>query len=97
MSIKNKLLRGDVMFKYDELVSNAVKILDEYNLEDEILQCKKRGYLDPYDMRDYIQMLTSNLELIDALEELSLDEFMEYLTARYKIRWQEIVSYRMML
>lgn len=85
------------MFEYDELSSNAVKILDKYNLEDEILQCKKRGYLDPYDIRDYIQMLTSNLELIDALEELSLDEFMEYLTERYKIRWQEIISYRMML
>lgn len=29
------------MFEYDELASNAVKILDEYNLQDEILQCKK--------------------------------------------------------
>ena len=83
------------MFEYDELASNAVKILDKYNFEIEILNCKKRGYLDPYDAREHIEMLISDIELIEALEELSLDEFMEYLTARYGVRWEEVVSYHM--
>lgn len=83
------------MFEYDELASNAVKTLDKYNLEDEILQCRKIKYLDPYDIREHIEESTNDFELIDALEELSLDEFMEYLTVRYGIRWEEVVSYRM--
>lgn len=83
------------MFEYDELASNAVKIIDKYNLEDEILQCRKIKYVDPWDIRSHIEAFTTDFELIDALEELSLDEFMEYLTARYGIRWKEVISYRM--
>jgi hypothetical protein len=92
---KNKLLKGDIMFEYDELASNAVKTLDKYNLEGEILQCRKIKYLDPYDIREHIEESTNDFELIDALEDLALDEFMEYLTVRYGIRWEEVISYRM--
>lgn len=83
------------MFEYDELVSNAAKILDKYNLEDEILQCRKVRCVDPWDIRSHIESSTNDFELIDALEELSLDEFMEYLTVKYGIRWEEVISYRM--
>ena len=83
------------MFEYDELASNAAKILDKYNLEDEIIHCRKIRYLDPFEIRNHIAKSTNNFELIDALEELSLDEFMEYLTVRYGIKWEEVISYRM--
>lgn len=83
------------MFEYDELASNAVKILDKYNLEDEILQCREIRYVDPWDIRTHIEASTNDLELIDALAELALDEFMEYLTVKYGIRWEEVISYRM--
>lgn len=83
------------MFEYDELASNAAKILDKYNLEDEILQCRTIKCLDPYGIRNHIEAFTNDFELIDALEELSLDEFMEYLTEKYGIRWEEVISYRM--
>ena len=83
------------MFEYDELASNAAKTLDKYNLKDEIQQCRQLKYFDPYDIRNHMQLYTNDFELMDALEELSLDEFMEYLTARYGIRWEEVISYRM--
>lgn len=83
------------MFEYDELASNAAKILDKYNLEDEILQCRIIKYLNPVDIRNHIEASTNDFEFIDALEELTLYEFMEYLTEKYGVKWEEVISYRM--
>jgi len=82
------------MFEYDELASNAVKVLDKYNFKEEIAHCRDARWLSPDDIREHIGFENEG-EVEEALEDLSLDEFMEYLTARYKIRWQEIISYRM--
>ena len=82
------------MFEYDELASNAVKILDKYNFEEKILQCRKARWLSPDDIREHIGFENEG-EVENALEDLSLDEFMDYLTARYSIKWEEIISYRM--
>ena len=82
------------MFDYDEAASNAVKILDKYNFEEEILQCRQAKWLSPYDIREHIGFNNEG-EVENVLEDLSLDEFMEYLTARYGVRWDEVISYRM--
>ena len=89
------------MFEYDELASNAVMILDKYNLENEILKCREYDITDPYEIRAHIEESVFErdsifeLEVLLALEDLSIGEFVEYLTAKYGIRWQEVVSYRM--
>jgi hypothetical protein len=61
------------MFEYDELASNAVKILDKYNFEKEILQCRKAKWTSPYDIREHIGFENEG-EVENALEDLSLDE-----------------------
>lgn len=82
------------MFEYDELAKNAVDVLDSYNFEPDICFCRDTKTLDPYDIREYLQAQHKG-EVETALDDLSVDEFMEYLTIRYKVRWAEIVSYQM--
>lgn len=83
------------MFEYDELASNAVKILDKYNFEDDIIHCNEMGYVDMIMFRDYIESM-NDVEVFEALENLSSDEFREYFTIRYGVKWVEIIKYRMM-
>lgn len=82
------------MFEYDELASNAVKVLDKYNLEGSIASCKKSGYLDVYKVLNYLETFEDS-EVFSALQDLSIDEFMEYLTIRYGVKWAEIIKYEM--
>ena len=82
------------MFEYDELARNAVEVLNEYNLEDSIVRCKELGYLDVYMVRNYLETFEDS-EIFGALQDLSIDEFMEYLTTRYGIKWAEIIKYEM--
>ena len=82
------------MFEYDKLASAAVKILDECDFKEDIEHCKRIRMLDAYDIREFLEK-NYLWEIRDALDNLSLDEFMEYLTARYNVRWQEISRYEM--
>ena len=82
------------MFEYDELASEAVKVLDGCDFSEEIEYCKRSKIRDAYDIREYIER-SYLWEVGEALDNLSLDEFMEYLTARYNVRWQEISYYEM--
>lgn len=82
------------MFEYDELASNAVKVLDEYNLKDSIVRCKELGYLDVHMVLNYLETFEDS-EVFGALQDLSTDEFMEYVTTRYGIKWAEIIKYEM--
>ena len=85
------------MFDYDEWVRAAALVLDYYDLREMLAQCKERCILNPFEIKDYIQNSTHNLELVHALEELSSYELMEYLTDRYGVRWVETISYNMVL
>lgn len=82
------------MFEYDESASKAVEVLDKCDFSEDIEYCKLTKIREAYDIREYLE---NNYlwEVRDALDELSIDEFMEYLTARYNIRWQEISHYEM--
>ena len=82
------------MFEYDELASKAVTILDECDFKEDIEHCKRVRMLDAYDIREFLEK-NYLWEIGEALDNLSLDEFMEYLTARYNVHWHEISHYEM--
>ena len=79
-------------FGYDELATEAVKILDKYNFKEALEAFKRMKILDPHDIREH---LGNNYGILEYLEYLSLDEFMEYLSVRYGVKWTEIINYRM--
>ena len=82
------------MFEYDKLASKAVTILDKCDFKEGIEHCKRVKMLDLYDIREFLEK-NYLWEIRDALDSLSLDEFMKYLTARYDIRWHEFSHYEM--
>lgn len=82
------------MFEYNELTSKAVTILDEYDFKEDIEHCKRIRMLDAYDIREFLEK-NYLWEVRDVLDDLSLDAFMEYLTARYGVRWREASYYEM--
>lgn len=84
------------MFDYDPASKRAADKLDEYDLSELLLQCYDVGWVDPWDIRERA-ILVEYPELADILDELSTDEFMEYLTKRYNVRFEEVISYRMRL
>lgn len=81
------------MFEYDRDARCATEVLDEYNLSDILSKCNDLGWRDPWDIKERV-LLTKYPELTDTLDDLSLDEFIEYLCARYPVRFEEVVSYR---
>ncbi len=82
------------MFEYDQETSHAAETLDKYDLSDVLSECNDLGWRDPWDIRERA-LLTKYPELTNTLDDLSLDEFMEYLCERYPVRFEEVVSYRM--
>ena len=84
------------MFEYDEDAKAAAEKLDEYNFIELLRSCYINNLRDPWDIRDKIMDEYTELGLVDsALDYLSNDEFMEYLSERYPIRFEEIIGYRM--
>jgi len=81
------------MFEYDEDAKMASEELDKYNFKYILGLCYDSDIRDPYDIKDYI--ISSLPELEEILEYLTEDEWMEYLTERYPIRFEEIIKYRM--
>ena len=82
------------MFEYDELACAASEILDKHNFEDDILECRERGLSSVWEIRDYFEF-ENGMEVCCALDDLSNDEFMEYLTKRYGVQWKQVVAYHM--
>lgn len=86
------------MFDYDEYASDAVKVLDKYDLREIISWIINCGTKDSYDIKEalvehYTNECVGCEEVGEALENLSLDEFREYLTERYGIQWWEHITY----
>lgn len=82
------------MFEYDELTIKATIILDKYNFKEDIEHCKQVDILDPYDIREFLETKYPG-EISDALDNLSIYDFMDYLKTRYNVRWYELINYRM--
>lgn len=86
------------MFDYDEFASEAAKVLDKYDLREPLNWIINGGCKDSYDIREALsEHYTNNCvgyeEVAEALENLSLDEFREYLTVRYGVQWWEHITY----
>lgn len=82
------------MFEYDELAAWAVTVLDRHDFKDTMDILKAAGKRDPYDIMDALSKYYKG-EIEEALNVLSLDEFMEYTTVRYRSRWEEDITYRL--
>ncbi|MGN0246512.1 MAG: hypothetical protein ACI4DK_11200 [Lachnospiraceae bacterium] len=81
------------MFEYDEASQKAAEKLDNYDLTNILSWCYDASWRDPWDIKQKIQI--EYPELDDILDDLSSDEFMEYLSKKYNVRFEEIISYRM--
>lgn len=81
------------MFEYDEASRRAVETLDGYNLTDFISGCYTIGCTNLWDVKDRMAEMFSELEPV--LDDLTSDEFMEYLCNRYNVRFEEETSYWM--
>lgn len=82
------------MFEYDESARKAVEILDTYDLSSTLNDAYHEMVKDPWDIKvEYIPSRYPELE--DVLSDLCEDEFMEYLSSRYPVKFDEVISYRM--
>lgn len=82
------------MFDYDQASCKAASALDNYDLTEVLLECRNSGYRDPWDIQEK-GIIVNFPELETVLDDLSLDEFMDYLRNRYTVRFDEVISYRM--
>ena len=84
------------MFEYDELSREAVRVLDNDDFGHLIDICRDLKIKNVYAVKDFFEYTNSfDDNIAIALNNLSPDEFMEYLTARYNVKWTEIISYEM--
>jgi len=84
------------MFEYDKFSKAAAEELDKYDFTEILSDCYDSGLRDSWDIRCRIADKHSELDVDDgALDNLSNDEFMEYLSKRYNVRFEEVVTYRM--
>lgn len=82
------------MFEYDDASRKAAETLDKYDFTDILSECYDKGIRDPWDIL-HREILARHPELEAAADNLSTDEFMEYLCDKYHVRFEEVVSYRM--
>lgn len=80
------------MFDYDEESRNAVVTLDKYDLAIYLKACVKNHVTDSGDVRE-VFMTMCNGDVKTAIECLTMDEFMEYLTSRYNAYWSDEIRY----
>lgn len=84
------------MFEYDKYAEAAAKKLDEYDFSEILSSCYDNDLRNPWDIENAISEEYEELGSDDgALGNLSCDEFMEYLSKRYNVMFEEITTYRM--
>ena len=84
------------MFEYDKYAKAAADKLDEYDFTEILSWCYDNGLRDPWDIRCKIEDEHYELSVDDgALDNLSIDEFMDYLSEKYSVRFEEVTTYRM--
>lgn len=84
------------MFEYDKYAKAAAEELDKYDFTEILSSCYDEGLRDFWDILDKIIEKHEELDVNDgALDNLSSDEIMDYLSTRYNVRFDEIITYRM--
>ena len=81
------------MFEYDKAAKITAEKLDKYDFGDILSWCYDANWREPWDIKQKISIEYNELD--DVLDDLSSDEFMEYLSEKYNVRFEEIISYRM--
>ena len=84
------------MFEYDEYSKAAAEELDKYDFNEILSSCYDDNANSLWEIVDKI--IEKFPELYDgdgALDNLSSDEIMEYLSERYNVRFEEIITYHM--
>lgn len=84
------------MFDYDKESRDAAATLDKDDLSEQLKWCLERDYTELCDIRGcFMESYKFNNEMYAAIEALTLDEFMEYLTTRYGAYWSDEITYYM--
>lgn len=82
------------MFDYDKESRDAAATLDKYDLTEVLEWCLERDYTELCDIRGwFMENYKYDEKMYAAVEALSLDEFMEYLTSRYGAYWSDEITY----
>ena len=84
------------MFEYDKYAKAAAEELDKYDFTEILSWCYDNHLCEFGDIVDKIIEEHKELDVNDgALDNLSGDEIREYLSERYNVRFDEIITYRM--
>lgn len=81
------------MFEYDVAAMEAVKRLDEYDFTEILRECYENRIRESWCLKDKIA--DNYKEIEDALDNLNLYEFMDYLYDRYPIRFETVTIHKM--
>lgn len=84
------------MFEYDKYAKAAAEELDKYDFTEILSSCYDNHENSLWEIIDRIIETFPELDVDDgAIDNLSGDEIMEYLSERYNVRFEEITTYRM--
>lgn len=84
------------MFEYDTAAKAAAEKLDKYDFTEILKYCYGHELRSPWDIYDVIVEEYAELDVMDSpLDELSEHELMDYLSERYNVVFEEVVTYRM--
>ena len=84
------------MFEYDFISKHAADELDKYDFTEILNYCYYNGLVNPWEIVDIIIEEHNELGTEDGpFENLSLDEVIEYLSERYNVAFEEVITYRM--
>ena len=84
------------MFEYDECSKAVAKELDKYDFTETLSLCYDDKENSLWEIVDRIIETFPELNVDDgAIDNLSSDEIMEYLSEKYNVRFEAITTYRM--
>ena len=82
------------MFEYDKDSQRAAEELDKYDLTQVLSDCYDNGTVEACDIQ-HEGILVKYPELEDVMDNLTLSEFMLYISIRYGVVFDEVITYRM--
>lgn len=82
------------MFEYDLYAQIAAATLDEYDFTETLRSCYEQGMRTPFEIADEIENKYGGA-CVEAIDDLDMYEVMEYLSDRYNVRFEEVITYRM--
>lgn len=81
------------MFDYDKEAHAATEKLNEYDLRPFLVSCYRNDCRDIDDIMDRLPILYPQLE--SSMDNLSTDEFLDYLRVMYNAHFYEHITYEL--